>query len=118
MGDEYITDLAYHGCRLRHDDIYFDQPDDLVSRLEALEQDRAGSVGLHGGSRFDALLELTATGAVDFRFRIEEPAGFPGKLVLEGRFLVGGEFTSTILDTLVRLFRDGEEFILVDESYA
>ncbi len=114
----FIVDLAYQGCRLRHDDIYFDKLENLVPGLDALEQARKGSLGLRGGSRFDALLEITSTGAVEFRFRTEEPNDFPGRLTLQGHFLVSGEFTSRVLESLVRLFRDGDEFILEDESRA
>jgi hypothetical protein len=83
--------------------------------VQQLEQDRKGKLKLDGGFRFSASVEILPRGDIKLTFNTESEASFPGKLRLEGYFHSNGEYTSKILSSLIKLFKDGKdgsEFII------
>jgi len=108
----FVVTLLYEGCVLSFEDIYFDFCDDLAGRLEQLESSRQGKVRLDGGFRFSMEVEVLPRGAIQLSFQVESDATFPGNLKLQGYFHKGGEYAAEVLNALIRLFRDGDEFIL------
>jgi len=107
----FIVEILYEGCKIIYDDIYFDNVDKIVPKLEALEKTRKGSVNLDGGNRFIAKLEATTTGGITINFQTESfPPIFPGELKLKGYFSIDGEYTSKVLGDLSKLFKDGKKF--------
>ena len=107
----FIVELRYEGCNINYDDIYFDNLNNIINKLEALEKSRKGRVTLDGGHRFAATLEAAVTGGITIYFQAESfPPTFPGKLKLKGYFAVEGEYTSKIIKDLIKLFKDGKEF--------
>ncbi|KXJ39776.1 MAG: hypothetical protein AXA67_11990 [Methylothermaceae bacteria B42] len=108
----FIVKLNYEGCKIEVDDIYFDKLDEIIVRLETLNKERTGSVELQGGFRFNAVIEVKETGACQFIFATESSGEFPGKLHLEGIFSINGEDSGLFINSLIKLFRDGKEFII------
>ncbi len=83
-----------------------------MRRLEQLEQDRMGEVILDGGSRFYVSVEVLTKGDIQLKFQTESDETSPGKLRLEGYFHVNGEYASSTLGSLIKLFKDGSKFIV------
>lgn len=108
----FIVDIDYEGVLMKHDDIYFDFIEIIISELSALEKARRGNVRLDGGCRFDADIVMKTNGALSFNFKTESVFPFPGKLILEGYFAIDGEFSGTVLCSLLALFNDGKEFVI------
>ena len=108
----FIVTLIYQDNAYSCDDIYFDDLHNTISELQTLAQKRNGCVELDGGFRFKLLIASTSPGGLEFKFKVESGAEFPGKLSLEGYFAVDGENTQHVITALVKLFRDGEEFTL------
>lgn len=107
----FIVSLVYEGCTMTHDDLYFDDIDNVVAKLEALERKRKGKVLVDGGETFIISVEATSTGGINLKFKTTsaEPI-FPGKLSLEGYFEVDGEYASNNIRSLIKLFQDGKEY--------
>ena len=104
----FIISIDYEGCCIKFDDIYFKGLDDVITRLEALKDERKGGVTLNGGFRFNASIEPTHSGAIQFKFFTESSADFPGRLCLEGYSVIPGEDATRFTGSLIRLFRDGK----------
>ena len=108
----FIVNLHYERLVYGCDDIYFDNLSGIVPELLELERTRKGQVILHGGFRFQMIVQATPSGGIDLNFRTESDATFPGKCVIEGSFSVDGEHTATIIGALTRLFDDCDEFVI------
>lgn len=108
----FIVNLIYEGCNITHDDIYFNDINELIILMEALERDRKGVVNLQGGYRFNAIIESTLTGGMKFHFIAKSSSEFPGKLILEGCFSISGEAASEFLTGLIGLLKNGQEFVI------
>lgn len=108
----FVVKLQYQGCQIEFDDIYFDKINEVVVQLETLYEERKGIVELHGGFRFNAVVEAKERGALQFRFSTESSGGFPGRLRLEGFFLIDGENSALFIRSLIDLFRGGKEFVI------
>ena len=108
----FVVNLKYEGCNIVFDDIYFDKLDECIVQLEALYEERKGSVEIRGGFRFNAVIEAKSTGGIQFLISTESSSEFPGKLRLEGVFSIAGENAGLFIKSLIKLLRDGEEFII------
>jgi len=108
----FIVDLHYERLVYRCDDIYFDNLGGIVPKLLELERTRKGRVIMHGGFRFQLIVQVMPTGGVDLNFRTESDAMFPGKCIIEGCFSVDGEHAATTIGALIGLFNDGDDFVL------
>lgn len=108
----YIVDIYYNGFSCVHDDIYFDNTDNLISKLNSLEKDRKGIIELDGGFRFKLTIEAKTLGGIVLGFRYESDDTFPGKMQLEGYFSVEGENTAVVIKALTELLTDGKEFFI------
>ena len=108
----FYIELNYQGIDYSCEDIYFDDLPDTILKLQTLEQTRKGRVELDGGFRFKLVIETTSIGGVILNFKTESGAEFPGRLIIEGHFSIAGENAGHIIEELVKLFRDGKEFIL------
>lgn len=108
----FIVDIGYEGCRLSYDDIYFDKVEEAIPLLQKLERERRGAVTLDGGHRFKLTAEAASTGGMRLKFAASSSGAFPGRLELEGYFMIDGEYTAAVLGALIALLRDGKEFTI------
>jgi len=108
----FIVEIIYEGCRLAHEDIYFDDESSVVSGLDRLNKTRSGQVILDGGERFSLSVESMTSGGLTLRFKGSADATFPGKLNLEGFFLVDGEYAETTIKALTGIFQKGGDFVI------
>lgn len=108
----YIVELNYEGYSFVYDDIYFDDVNNLILKLQALEKERKGSVDLDGGFRFKVAIESKTLGGIVLNFRAESDTEFPGKIIMEGYFPVEGENAGNVIGALIKLISDGKEFII------
>jgi hypothetical protein len=108
----YIVEIKYEGLSYVHSDIYFDDVNEIISKLKSLEKDRKGKVELDGGFRFKLIIEARTSGGCIVKFRYTSDGAFPGKLMLEGYFTIEGEYTAPMVDMLIKLFTDGKEFVI------
>jgi hypothetical protein len=108
----YTVEINYEGHSYSFDDIYFDDLKNILFNLKILEKERKGVVELDGGFRFKVAIKSTTSGGIILNFKAESGAEFPGKLTLEGHFSVEGENTANVIGALVKLFSDGNEFII------
>lgn len=114
----FVVKLDYAGYPYVCDDIYIDSFDNILAELEGLQRDRRGRILLDGGFRFKSVIEIDERGGLVIGFWVESGAEFPGKMRLEGTFNVDGEWAGQVLNQLIALFRDGEEFSLSEENGA
>ncbi len=108
----FSIELQYGNCHQVFDDIYFDKIDDIIEPLENLLIRRKGRVELSGGFRFGARVEATSSGALRLGFSTESSGIFPGRLRLDGEFLIDGEHAEEVIASLLDLFRQGDDFFL------
>ena len=108
----YIVEAIYEGFSYVHSDIYFDDVNKIITELKSLEQNRKGRIELDGGFRFKLIIEAGTLGGCLVKFRYESDEAFPGKLILDGRFPIEGEYTASMVDMLFKLFTDGNEFVI------
>lgn len=99
--------IDYEGCHVEIEDLYFGNIRTLSDSILNWERLRTGEVHLDAGSRFSATLSLNSHGALVIRFRAE-PTPFPGRLFLEGSFIIDGEYTGQYLMKFVKLINEGE----------
>jgi hypothetical protein len=108
----YIVEINYEGFSYVHSDIYFDNRESIVSKLNDLELNRKGNVEINGGFRFKIITEAKKLGGIVLNFRCESDETFPGNFVLEGYFSVEGENTASVVSALINLLSDGNEFVI------
>jgi hypothetical protein len=108
----FVVELIYEDHSYMCDDIYFGDLNDLILQLKALKKKRKGTVEIDGGFRFKVVIKTTSSGGISLNFKVESDSGFPGKMILEGSFPVEGENTEDILMALIKLLREGKEFII------
>jgi hypothetical protein len=108
----YIVEIKYEGLSYFHSDIYFDDVNKIISKLKSLENNRKGTIELDGGFRFKLIIEARTRGGCIVSFRYASDEAFPGKLMLDGRFTIEGEYTASLVDMLIKLFTDGKEFVI------
>ena len=108
----FVVGLHYERLVYECDDIYFDNLSGIVPELRELERTRKGQVILHGGFRFQMLVQALPSGGIDLNFKTESDATFPGKCIIEGSFSIDGERTAPIIVALTRLFDDCDEFVI------
>ncbi len=112
----FAIDIKYEGCRLFHEDIYFDDESVVVSGLQRLNESRSGKVTVDGGERFGLAVEATRSGGLILKFKAASDSRFPGRLDLEGFFSVEGEYFESTVKALARIFQRGGEFAVTSDN--
>ncbi|WP_457668563.1 hypothetical protein [Thiolapillus sp.] len=108
----FDVELAYEGCRVNYDEIYFTAEKEIAGQLRDMRRSRKGKVILDGGFQFVLTVEMQLTGGVKLCFRTESGIEFPGKRILEGFFEVEGEYADELLRGLLNLIDEGRDFVL------
>lgn len=88
-----------------------------MQALKNLEMNRLGGVLLDGGLRLKIWFFATYQGGLNIKFRSEEfEPLFPGKCILEGSFLIEGEWVRPLVTALDKLFLDGTPMVMQPSS--
>ncbi len=112
----FPTSIDYEGCHVEFEDIYFNQPEILLERINQLEKTRKGTIFLDGGSRFQLTIEADVHGGISISFRAS-PITNPGTLILGGSFVFDGEHAAPIIKKFNDLFGKGEELHIAQELW-
>jgi hypothetical protein len=104
----FPVEIHYVGHHVVVEDIYFDKPEQFIKELQALEVSREGEILLDGGMRLKISFKANSHGGIVVSFHSEEfEPSFPGQCILDGYFLVEGEYVGQLVSSFEKLFSDG-----------
>ncbi|MBN2396670.1 MAG: hypothetical protein JXC36_09470, partial [Candidatus Atribacteria bacterium] len=104
----FITQINYEGCYIEHDDIYFDNLNNIDAELDTFNKTRIKSIIIDGGQRFRLTIIPTNNGGIKLKCNSDK-INLPGKISLEGFFSIDGENVNEFIQKIKALIKDGKE---------